>query len=140
MRLVGFNFTKINVERFSEKAEKVKINTNIDLIGLKEAKSNIFNLKETILGIKFIYKISYEPHLANLDLGGSLLISTDPNSAKEILKQWNDKKLPEKFKINLFNIILRKSNIKALQLEDEMNLPAHFSLPTLREPETEEKK
>ena len=27
--------------------------------------------------------------------------------------------------------ILRKSNIKALQLEDEFGLPAHFKLPSL---------
>ena len=46
---------------------------------------------------------------------------------------WNkDKKMPENFRMTLFNLILRKSSLKALQLEEEMNLPTHIQLPTLK--------
>ncbi|GAG20549.1 unnamed protein product, partial [marine sediment metagenome] len=61
--------------------------------------------------------------------------------AKDILKEWNDKKMSEDFRITLFNIILRKSNLKAIQLEDEMNLPIHIQLPSLKkEDQVSEKK
>ena len=40
--------------------------------------------------------------------------------------------MTEEFRILLFNIILRKANIKALELEEQMNLTLHIPLPTLK--------
>ena len=48
------------------------------------------------------------------------------------IRQWNSKKLPEDFRIALFNVILKKSNVKALELEDELNIPLHIPLPSLK--------
>ena len=45
---------------------------------------------------------------------------------------WKDKKMPDDFRNTLFNLILRKASLKALQLEEEMNLPIHMQLPTLK--------
>ena len=42
-------------------------------------------------------------------------------------------KIPEEYKLTIFNIIMKKSNLKAIQLEDEMNLPLHISLPSIKE-------
>jgi len=60
--------------------------------------------------------------------------------AKEVLKGWKDKETTDDFRIFLFNIILRKSNIKALQLEDELALPPHIPLPSLNKENMREKK
>jgi hypothetical protein len=52
---------------------------------------------------------------------------------KDFIKQWKQKKLPEEHRILIFNVILKKSNLKAMQLEDELNLPLHIPLPSVKE-------
>ena len=43
-----------------------------------------------------------------------------------------EKKIPEKFKEIIFNSIFRKCNLKALQFEEELNLPPHLPLPSFK--------
>ncbi len=131
MRLIGFNFTKISVEKFREQTENVKFNTKIDISSIEAAKTDILKIKEEPLIIKFLYSVAYEPDLAKLELQGNLILSVDSRTAKEVLRGWKDKETSEDFRITLFNIILKKSNVKALELEEEMNLPYHIPLPTL---------
>lgn len=138
MKILGFNFNKINTEKFLDKIENLKINTKIDVSEINTIKSDFLKTKEELLGINFNYDISYDPDFAKISFAGKIIFSVESKKAKEILKQWKDKKMPEDFKVILFNVILRKSNIKALQLEDEMNLPLHVSLPSLKKQEKKE--
>ncbi len=140
MRLIGFNFNKINTEKFKDKVENLKINTKINVSEIKNIKSDFFKTKEEIIEVKFDYFINYDPDFAKIELAGSVILAIEAKIAKDILKQWEDKKMSEDFRIMLFNIILRKSSLRALQLQDEMNLPPHISLPTLKKQEDEEKK
>jgi len=132
MKILGFNLTKINVEKFKDKVENLKINTQIDVAEISEVKSDFFKTKEEILAVKFTYGLNYEPEFAKLEFSGNIVLSLDSKTAKNVLKQWKDKKMPEDFRLPLFNIILRKSSLKALQLEEDMNLPIHMQLPSLR--------
>lgn len=134
MRVIGFSFSKISVERLKEKMEKLKINTKINIEDLKEAKNDFLKTKEDIVEAKFNYSIFYDPDFAKIEIEGKILFAVDPKVSKDILKQWKDKKVPQEFE-TLFNIILRKSTIKALQLEEEMNLPLHIALPSVRKQE-----
>lgn len=138
MRFIGFNFNKINVERFSNKLENIKINTKIDVLDIEPIKANILDKKEEVITIKFTYDVNYDPDFAKIELAGEVLISAESKIIKNILKDWKDKKMSEGFRIFLFNIILRKSNLKALQLEDEMNLPVHLPFPSLKKEEKKE--
>lgn len=137
MKIVGFNFKKINVENFSDSFKNLKINTNLDILEMAKMDVKLLNDKEQVIGVKFKYLINYEPSIAKIDLEGVILISVEVNIAKEVLKQWKDKKILEEIKIPLFNTIIKKSTIKALQLQDEMNLPNHIPLPSLKKSETE---
>jgi len=132
MKILGFNLTKINVEKFKDKVENLKINTQIDVAEISEVKSDFFKTKEEILAVKFTYGLNYEPEFAKLEFSGNIVLSLDSKTARNVLKQWKDKKMPEEFRLTLFNIILRKSSLKALQLEEDMNLPIHMQLPSLR--------
>jgi hypothetical protein len=131
MKIVGFNFTKISAEKLSDKPEKLEIKTNIDIKEIAPIKSNIFKSKEELLGIKFAYTILYEKDYAKIDFEGAVILSVDSKQSKSITKDWKNKDLKDDFKYPLFNIILTKSNVKALQLEEEFNLPLHIPLPTL---------
>ncbi|MHA1659080.1 MAG: hypothetical protein ACTSUT_08175 [Promethearchaeota archaeon] len=140
MRLVGFNFNKINIEKSSDNFKDLKINTNIHISDIKEIQQDLFKSKEEFLGIDFEFTIDYQQDIAKLEFKGKILIAIEQKKAKEILKNWKDKKIDEDFKIVIFNIILKKSNIKAIQLEDDMNLPTHITLPTIRKKENKNEK
>lgn len=139
MKIVGFSFNKINIERFSTKAEELKINTNININEIDSVKADLFKAKNEFISIKFSYIIKYEPEYAKIELSGNILVSIEPKLAKQVIKDWKDnKKLQEDFRIFVFNVILTKSNLKALALEDELNLPIHIPLPSVKR-ESQEK-
>ncbi len=132
MKIAGFNFTKINAEKLSGKRENLKINANIDVSEIKQLKADAFKSKDEFLGIKFGYTIDYSPDFAKIELLGDIIVTIESKKAKEILKQWKDKKIHEDIRIPLFNIILKKSSLKALELEEELSLPLHVSMPSLK--------
>jgi hypothetical protein len=138
MKVLGFNFSKISVEKFPNKAEDIKLNTNIEILNIKSVKTDMLKTKDELIGVKFSYKIGYDPDYAKIEFAGDILLSLDFKIAKDVLKEWKDKKFPEEFQMFVFNVILRKSNIKALELEDEMNLPLHFPLPSLKKSENKQ--
>jgi hypothetical protein len=140
MRLVGFNFTKISIERFKDAIEEVKFNTKIDISSIEPLKSDLIKVKDEPIKIDFVYSVLYEPGYAKLELAGTMILSIEPKIARDILKGWKDKEMSEEFRIFMFNIILRKSNIKALELEEELNLPPHIPLPTLNKENIQGKK
>ena len=131
MKLMGFNFTKISAEKIKGSSEGIKLNTNINISEIKEIKDNPFKSKESIVSVNFNYIIDYKPDFAKLEFNGTLVLSLENKESKEVLKQWKEKKMPDDFKLSLFNLILRKSNTKAIQLEEELNIPLHFPLPKL---------
>jgi len=135
MRIIGFNFTKISIEKLKESSElkdQLKINTQIDVPELTEVKSHILKTKEEIVGAKFAYGVNYNPDFAKIELEGRILVAVEPKVAKEIFKKWKKKKMPEDFRLLLFNVILKKSSLKALYLEEELNLPLHMPMPSFK--------
>lgn len=140
MRVVGFDFKKISVERFKDQVENLKFNTKIDISSLNTIKSDLFKSREELLKIDFVYSVFYEPEFAKIELVGNIIISVDQKMARDVLKSWQDKKTSEEFRVFMFNIILRKSNIRALQLEEELGLPPHIPLPSLSKENIEGKK
>jgi hypothetical protein len=132
MKSIGFNFNKISIEKFSDKFENLKINTKIDILKIKEVDSDFLKSEEKLIVVEFNYFIDYDPKIAKIEISGRILLTDKVKIIKNILKEWKNKKISEDFKINLFNIILRKSNLKAMQLEDEVNLPLHMPLPLLK--------
>ena len=132
MKILGFNFTKLRAEKISNKIEGVKINTNIDLLKIDSVDQGPIKVKEDLLGVSFKFDISYDPDFAKISLEGSIILAIDSKTHKEVLKQWKDKKIPEDFRLNLFNIIMKKATLKALQLEEELNIPLHMPMPSLK--------
>ncbi|MBU0958867.1 MAG: hypothetical protein KKB31_02865, partial [Nanoarchaeota archaeon] len=120
--------------------EGLKINTKIDVSEIKEAKADIFKFKEEVLSIKFIFELDYSPNIANIELKGNILLSVDSSTHKEVLKQWKNKEMTEDFRLSLFNLILRKSSLKAMSLEEDLNLPFHLPFPSLGKPKENDSK
>ncbi len=140
MRVVGFNFTKISVERLKDKVENIKFNTKIDISSIESLKSDFFKAREDLLKVNFIYSIIYEPDFAKLEFIGNLIIAVEPKIAKDALKGWKNKEMSDDFRFFIFNIIFKKVNIKALYLEDELSLPSHIPLPSINKENVKDKK
>lgn len=136
MKVMGFSFTKMSAERFKDSAENININTELDVPEIKGIKSPFLQTKEELLEARFEYKVSYEPGMAKIIIEGKILFSVDKKTTEEVLKQWKKKSLPEDFRMLLFNVIMKKSALKALGLGDELNLPVHVPLPALRKDKT----
>lgn len=133
MRLVNFNFNKLGIERLKESVSDPKISSKLDIISIEEAKSEFLKVREELVRVNFNYYIKYEPDFVNIQLKGSLIIAIEPKLAKEILKNWKDKENEkvEDFRLFVFNIILKKCSIKALELEEDFGLFPHLPLPSL---------
>src|SRR3989344_6934149 len=130
MQLIGFNFTKISGKRELEQKDKLKINYNIEILDI--TKENIPLIKEdNILRFSFKYTISYDPKYALIEFEGFILVALEQGKIKAILKEWKKKKVTEEVRITLFNIVMTKCNIKALQLAEDLSLPPHIPLPRL---------
>lgn len=129
---MGFNYTKISIEKGKDIFKDLKINNSVDISDIEEVSQDVFKSKEGFLAVKFKYTLEYAPSIAKIDMGGNILVSVEPKLAKEVLKQWKDKSMPDEFRIPLFNIIFRKAGLRALQLEDEMNLPPHIQMPVIK--------
>jgi hypothetical protein len=135
MRIIGFGFTKISIEKKKDIFDELKVSNEVNILGIEEVKQDLLKSKEDVLGVKFRYVSNYTPDIAKIEMEGSILASMDPKLAKDVLKGWKDKDTPDEFKIPLFNTIFRKAGLKALELEDEMNLPLHMQMPSLRKSE-----
>jgi hypothetical protein len=135
MKVVGFNFNKMNVEKLISSYEKLSIKTNIDISEIKNVKQDLFKTNEEFIGVKFSFNLDYEPNVAKLEFTGDVVFSMDPKLAEEVVKQWKTKSIPEDFRVFLYNFILKKSNVKAFQFEEELNLPLHIPLPSVKREE-----
>jgi len=129
MRIIGFNLSKISVKREEKIKNQLKITQNIDI---KEVvKESIPISDEEVIKIKFSFTIDYSENFAKIEFEGNLILLPEKEEMKTILREWKNKKIPEEIRVPLFNFIMSKCNIKALNLEDEMSLPLHIPMPKL---------
>ena len=132
MQAIGFNFSKINVEKKKDIKEKIEIKSNIDINNIKKEAIDVVKDKNTVK-IDFTFTINYTPEIAELSFSGTIVLILDDKDYKQVLKEWKKKKLPDNIRTPLFNLIMTRSSLRALQLEEEINLPPHFPFPRLME-------
>jgi len=137
MKLVGFSFKKISIERTSDNLKGLKINSKINIQEIQSVHSDFMQKGQDVIKIDFTYDIDYESKIAKIQLAGQVLLAAPKEQAEELVNGWKDKKIKEEYKIAIFNVILKKSNVKALELEEDMNLPFHVPFPTLKQQKKE---
>ncbi|MEK6820179.1 MAG: hypothetical protein AABX71_00520 [Nanoarchaeota archaeon] len=131
MQVIGFNFEKIQAEKKNQIKGKVQISSNIDIKSVTEEKINVVKDKPA-LKLRFSFIVEYKPDIAEILLDGFVLLLVEKDEAKNALKRWKKKEIPNEIRIPIFNLILTKANLRALQLEEELSLPTHVPLPRLK--------
>jgi len=133
MKIIAFNFDKISIEKKPKQIPGgLKINSDIQILDVSQSKSDVFKSKDDLVVFSFKYIIKYEPDFADLEFMGKVVLSMDPKISKKVTKEWKEKKIPSEVQISLFNTIIRKTSVKALELEDSLGLPYHVPMPSLK--------
>ncbi len=131
IKLVGFNYKKISAEKKSEFKKDSQVNLNIEIKDIKKQGIDVFKDQNTF-NISYEFHINYTPNIANISFSGTLvLLIEDKDLSKDVESSWKNKKIPKDFNLTLKNIILNRLNTKALQLEEDLNLPLHNPAPKI---------
>jgi hypothetical protein len=130
MTIVGFNFTKIDVERKNASKGKINISNNV---AIKDIDEGSFSLGvESQKGLRFTFEFfsRYEPDYATIHLSGEILYMADEKEVKKILDDWKkESKIENSLMSLILNNILNKCNVQAVILSQTMNLPSPIPLP-----------
>lgn len=139
MQIIGFNFTKIEAFRNLQLSQGININTNVEFLNIEKEKIDIIKDKEPIK-LFFKFSVNYlkkdekkdkETEEAKIIFEGFMILSSSSEESKEIFKEWKKKQIPQQFRLPLFNLILKRCSVKALQLEEELGLPNHVPIPQI---------
>ncbi len=130
MAIVGFEFTKINVNKKETAKGKINISNNVGIVDIGKSDLQLGSSKQS--GVKFVfeYKSAYEPDFANIELGGVVLYLTDETEAAKLIADWKkEKKLNKDIAEKIINNILTKCNIQSIILSNTVNLPPPVPMP-----------
>lgn len=131
MAIVGFNLSKVLVERKDVFSGKISIKSGANITNIRKENISLMKDKET-LRVDFDFHIFYDPQFARVEFKGFVLVVEEPKNIKNILNDWRTKKVSPALQQDVFNLVLRKCNVRALSLEEELNLPTHFPFPVVR--------
>jgi len=136
MPIVGFNLTNIQAQKLNPieaKGTDIKINSKIGITNIKEEKLPTGKSKSDGLRFDFEFKLEYQPEIANIIIEGFIYYMDDLKILKEITEKWSkEKNVPLDIKTQILNTVILRASIKALQLEQEINLPPHLPFPSVR--------
>jgi len=141
MQVIGFNFTKIEASRNPILSQGLNINTNIEFTNVEKEKVELLKDKDPVKA-HFKFSIVYlkkeekkdkekEQEEAKIIFEGFMILATTAEESKEFIKTWKKKELSPSIRLPLFNLILKRCSVKALQLEDELGLPNHMPIPQI---------
>jgi len=141
MTIVGFNFTKINVEKKAGAGGKVNINNNVSIKDVKEYSLMLGKSEQKGLRFVFEFKSEYEPNMGSIVLNGDVMYLGPNEEVDKVMKEWKkNKKIDPDFSAPILNTVLTRSNIKALILSQDVNLPSPIPLPRISKAPKESKK
>ncbi|VVB80154.1 Uncharacterised protein [uncultured archaeon] len=132
MKILAFNFEKLSAERLSNTKDNIKVGTHVDISDISEVKAELLSPSGLILGVKFKFSLDYAPNFAKVEIAGHFLVEVDKSLGEKTLKEWKNKKLTDEIQYSLINVILEKSTLKALDLEEQIGIPLHFPMPSYK--------
>jgi len=133
MGVVGLQFNKIVVEKFSPVKGKITVNNNVTVTDVEKSDLALGTAKQNAAKFHFEFKANYEPKIAVLTFNGYLTFFDKPEAVKEIVDGWKkDKKVPKEVMGSVLNTILSRCNVEAMIFAREVNLPPPIPLPKVQ--------
>lgn len=128
--IVGFNFTKIQAEKKGQINGKVDINNNVSIKDVEETDFSLGTKKQK--GLRFIFEFAskYEPSIGSINFEGDVLYVDNEKAIKDVIAEWKKgKKVKKELMGGILNTVLIKSNIQALIISQQVNLPPPIPMP-----------
>lgn len=137
MAVIGHNFSKIKGEkkRTRGKINLGSVNNNIQIKNVENRKMEPRKLGE-VISFSYEFRTEYglkksQGKLGTLEIGGQVLWK---GNEEKILNKWKkEEKVDKKVFKKVLNVALSKSQIKALELSQDLNLPMPIKLPSVKE-------
>lgn len=129
MKLLTLKYVKIDAQRDIEYSGKIEVKQNIKIKSIERYKS--INSREESVKVIYNFEVNYGD-LGHVIIEGLMFLSMDVKTQKNLIKNYENKKMDEPENITLMNIIIQKTSIKAITLEEEMSLPIHIKLPSIQ--------
>jgi len=138
MKVIGFNIEEISGKK-SQELKRYSINTDITFSNVEKSKLDVLKEDEA-LKVSFKFLVNYKDADSKSDeaknqvsILGSLLLMVDKELSKEFIKSWKNKQVPKDKMVSLYNFILKKCSVRALQLEEDLNLQPHIPFPQVKQ-------
>ncbi|MEE9525140.1 MAG: hypothetical protein V3V78_00855 [Candidatus Woesearchaeota archaeon] len=134
MAIVGFNFTKINVERKEESVKgKIDIKNNVAIMGVEEAKVKLGSSSQKVAKVSFDFNTIYGPKIGSIKLSGNVLVLGETAKIGNMIEKWKkSKSMPKDMAPTVLNTVLNKCNIQAVILSQQINLPSPIPMPKVQ--------
>ena len=133
MGVVGVHINKINAEKRSVGGvSRVGINNNVAVTHVEQKDFAFGQSKQGGLRFAFEFTCNYSPEVGSIHLEGEVLYITDEDKAKDIKKEWDEKKkLSYAMMEPILNPALTKCNIEAVKISPDIGLPVPIPLPKI---------
>ena len=130
--IINYRLDKITIQKKNKPKGPIEAKNNLKVTNIVE--ESIPSLtKEKALNIQFTFLVNYEPNIASLEIAGSVTYMNDQKTIKEIMENWaKNKKIKKEIAAPVFNFVLSKCNVKALRLEEDLELPFHVPIPRIK--------
>ncbi|MBR9676333.1 hypothetical protein GOV05_04965 [Candidatus Woesearchaeota archaeon] len=131
MSIIGFNFTKISVEKKKPKAGgKVEISNNVMIKNVEESDLKLSSKEQIAVRYEFEFETKYQPEYGHINLSGNLISLEKKDAARKAIKEWSKtKKMNPEMMKSILNTLLAKCHVQALVLSRDVNLPSPVPLP-----------
>jgi len=132
MPILDFRFNKIKAENNLKQISKegVQVDMKVDFTDVEEF-PKIKDSPTSALKVGFEFTLGYKEY-GNINLTGFIIYGDENKKIKKIADSWKkDKKLEKEVSTLLINNILIKTNVRALALAQDVNLPLHLRMPAL---------
>jgi len=131
MPILDFRFTKIKAENsLKQIKEGVQVDMKVNFIDVEEF-PKIKDSPTSALKVGFEFNLDYKGY-GDINVMGFVVYGDENKKIKKIVDSWKkDKQLEKEISTLLMNNILVKTNVKALTLAQDINLPLHLRMPTL---------
>jgi len=135
MQVIGFNLTKIHGEKLPS-FSKAGINNNLEFTNVEKDKVDLLKDLE-VIKLSFKYILLYgniekpeetkeKDKQGEIYFEGNIILSATEDEAKDFHKSWKKKEIPKSSVAPLYNFILRRCSVKAINLQEDLTLPSPY--------------
>lgn len=128
MKYVGLRLKKISAEKFkNEFSGSIEVKSNFNLGEVKEEKEFSKNSKSPVFSFAFTYTLNYG-EIAKIEFEGVVYVEIEDKSVVKELEK--DKKTSDnELRKFILDVVLARTHVESLHLEEKLNLPFHIQSP-----------